>query len=69
MKWLVGAVLDWVLEKFLPTIIGKFQALIQQAEKEKEIDQKVQKQAEKLKRSETDAEDEAAARDILSRRK
>jgi len=65
-KWLASIVTGLILELF-----NKFLAWLKaqkaQADKNKSIDQDTAKQADNLKKSVTDEQDEQAARDILNR--
>jgi hypothetical protein len=67
MQWLVGL----IVERFLRALLDWLKALWDknQAEQKRNeaIDKRTGDQAKKLKESETDEEDEAAARDILNR--
>lgn len=65
IRALVGYILDWILGQ----IVKAYRQMQQQKKADKSIDEKVKKQADDLKKSKTDKEDEDAAREILSRNK
>ena len=65
LRAIVGFILDWIFKK----IVEVYRQMKAQKEADVAIDEKVKKQAEKVKHSKTDQEDIDAAREILSRNK
>ncbi len=67
-QWLATLIVDRIMKAFLTWITDLWKKTMAQQKSDAAIDERTKKQAEKLKDSVTDDEDEAAARDIINRK-
>lgn len=67
MQWLVGLIVERFLKALLEWLKAQWDKNRAEQKRNDAIDERTKEQAKKLKESETDDEDEAAARDILNR--
>jgi hypothetical protein len=67
MQWLIDLLVQGFLKKIWDLIVSQLALIKRRQAKDTEIDKRTSEQSENLKKSQTDEEDEKAARDILNR--
>lgn len=67
MQWLIDLFVESFLKRIWDLIVEQLNLIKRRQAKDSEIDKHTHEQSENLKKSQTDEEDEKAARDILNR--